>query len=114
MKVLVFGSSGGVGSEVVRQALDMGHNVTAVARRPEAVTLKHPCLEIVQGDVLAAESLQSQFAGQDAVVSALGVHDRAPTTLYSQGASNIIAGMLIYRAEPRSPAPTQSITSSAT
>ena len=36
MNVIVFGSNGGIGHNVVEQALAAGHTVTAVARRPRA------------------------------------------------------------------------------
>ncbi|MYV67428.1 NAD(P)H-binding protein, partial [Streptomyces sp. SID2131] len=34
MRLTVFGATGGVGREVVRQALAAGHEVTAVVRNP--------------------------------------------------------------------------------
>ncbi|MGW4973647.1 NmrA family NAD(P)-binding protein, partial [Streptomyces albidoflavus] len=38
MRITVFGATGGVGGEVVRQALEAGHEVTAVVRDPAART----------------------------------------------------------------------------
>ncbi len=93
MKLVVFGSTGGIGSKVVEQALAAGHEVTAVARRPSAITLKHEHLEVVQGDVLEPETIRRIMAGKDAVVSALGVHNRAPTTVYSDGVAHIVQAM---------------------
>ena len=37
LKLLVFGGTGGTGKEVVTQALQRGHLVTAVVRTPEKV-----------------------------------------------------------------------------
>ncbi len=56
MKLVVFGSSGGVGSQVVEQAL-ASHEVTAVARHPSAITLRHDHLVVVQDDVLEPETI---------------------------------------------------------
>ena len=42
MKLVIFGSTGGIGSQVVEQALRAGHTVTAVARHPAAITLAPP------------------------------------------------------------------------
>lgn len=39
MKLTVFGATGGVGHEVVRQALAAGHEVTAVVRDPARLTV---------------------------------------------------------------------------
>ncbi len=93
MKIIVFGATGGTGSNIVRQALEAGHDVTAVARNPFAITLKHPQLEIVHGDVLASESLVPIISRHDAVVSALGANLREPTILYSIGITNILNAM---------------------
>jgi putative NADH-flavin reductase len=52
MKLVIFGPTGGTGEQLVQQALDAGHVVTAVARHPEAISLVHPRLDVLQGDVL--------------------------------------------------------------
>lgn len=93
MKIVIFGATGGIGGEAMRQALDAGHLVTAVARRPEAITLKHERLTVMQGDVMQPETLLAPVFGQDAVISAIGIPKDIPTTLYSDGVSNILAAM---------------------
>jgi len=93
MNVIVFGSNGGIGRHVVEQALVAGHTVTAVARRPESVSLQHARLTVRRGDVLDPASLAPLFAGQQAVVSAVGAPSRAPTVVYSDGVGNILQAM---------------------
>ena len=93
MKLVVFGSTGGIGAQVVAQALAGGHVVTAVARHLSAITLRHEHLEVVQGDVLEPGSISGAIAGKDVVISAIGARDRAPTTVYSQGVANMIQAM---------------------
>jgi putative NADH-flavin reductase len=93
MKLIVFGATGGTGRQVVAQALSAGHTVTAVARHPEALALRHDRLMVLRGDVLEPAMLAQPLAGQDAVVSALGVRSRAPTTVFSSGISNIMQAM---------------------
>jgi putative NADH-flavin reductase len=95
MKLVVFGAQGGIGAHVVEQALAAGHEVTAVVRRPAAMTPQHECLKVVKGDVLEPATIRQAIAGKDAVVSALGIRNRAPTTVYSQGAANIIQAMQV-------------------
>ena len=41
LKLLVFGGTGGTGKEVVTQALQRGHLVTAVVRTPEKVEKRY-------------------------------------------------------------------------
>src|SRR5690348_17007631 len=93
MKLLVFGANGGVGRQVVEQSLQAGNTVRAVVRNPTRLSLNHPNLEIVRGDVLNLASIEKYFAGQDAVVSAIGENTLKQTTLYSVGVANIIKGM---------------------
>ena len=90
MKIVVFGSTGGTGREVVRQALEAGHTVTAVARNPSAVKIQAERLRVLQGDVLVPETLPAAVMDQDAVIFAVGVADRSPTKLYSAGVTNVL------------------------
>lgn len=72
MRIAVFGATGTVGRHVVEQALERGHEVTAFTRDAANVTLGHPDLRVVTGDVLDVDAVQRAVAGQDAVVVALG------------------------------------------
>jgi uncharacterized protein YbjT (DUF2867 family) len=92
MRVAVVGAAGGTGKHVVAQALAAGHEVIAVARRPEAIAIRHEKLRVVKGDVLDAPSIAAALAGVDAVVSTFGPADNArPGTLMSEGVASIIA-----------------------
>ncbi len=94
MRLLVIGSTGGTGRELVTQGLERGHEVTAFARRPSKVTIRHPRLTVLQGDVLDYPSVEAAVRGQNAVLSALG-HKRwiLPSTILSAGTRNIIQAM---------------------
>ncbi|KOU87388.1 MULTISPECIES: NAD(P)-dependent oxidoreductase [unclassified Streptomyces] len=74
MRITVFGATGGVGREVVRQALDAGHEVTAVVRDPArlAVPAHERLLVATVTDVTDVETVLPVVSGRDAVVSALG------------------------------------------
>lgn len=72
-KLLVLGATGGTGRQVVSQALDAGHQVTAFVRHPDKMGIQHERLTLTTGDVTAGGSaLSSMVRGQDAVISALG------------------------------------------
>jgi putative NADH-flavin reductase len=94
MHLAVVGATGRTGRQVVLQALSRGHTVTAVARRPEALGLRDDRLTLVAADVLDPGALLDPLAGAGAVVSTLGVGtSRAPTTVYSQGMTNVLHAM---------------------
>ncbi|QEC80361.1 hypothetical protein FSB76_01255 [Mucilaginibacter ginsenosidivorax] len=44
-------ANGGIGRQAVEQALAAGHKVTALVRDPAKLSLVHPNLKIVQGDI---------------------------------------------------------------
>lgn len=51
MKLVVLGATGRTGLEIVKQALGQGHEVTAYVRNPAKLTLSHPKLRVVQGEL---------------------------------------------------------------
>ncbi len=94
MRLVVFGSTGGTGRELVRQALALGHEVTAFARRPEALGIVHERLRVVEGDALRQDSVEGAVEGQEAVLSALGTRNLfKPITLLSRSAELILGAM---------------------
>ena len=94
MKLTVFGANGPTGRLLTRLALDEGHDVVAFTRHPDTFPLEHPRLEVAAGDVHDAAAVASGVDGTDAVVSTLGVpFAKTPITVYSDGITNIIAGM---------------------
>ncbi|MDP9116607.1 MAG: SDR family oxidoreductase [Actinomycetota bacterium] len=94
MKLAVLGSTGRTGKLVVQHALDRGHHVKALGRRAESITIAHPHLAIVQADAHDTEAIDAALTGCDAVVSALGIGaSRKPTTVYSDGARNVLTAM---------------------
>jgi uncharacterized protein YbjT (DUF2867 family) len=93
-RVLIVGATGGTGRELVKQALERGYAVTAFARTPARLTVTHPRLTVIQGDVLDPESVATAMRGQEAVLCALG-HRRYlyPTRIQSDGTRNILEAM---------------------
>lgn len=92
MKLLIFGSTGGTGRQLVEQALEQGHTVTAFARSPAKLDIHHPNLKVVQGDVTDFASVEKAVQGQEAVVSAIGAGEKR-TTLRTDGTRQIIRAM---------------------
>jgi putative NADH-flavin reductase len=94
MKLLIVGGTGGTGKELIEQALEQGHRLTALVRNPDRVKTSHPNLQVVKGDILDFNIVQDVVEGQDAVLSALG-HKKffVRTTILSSGTKNIIGAM---------------------
>lgn len=93
MRIAVIGATGGTGRRIVQRAAADGHQVIALARRPEAYEAP-PGVTVRKADVRDPASLAGALDGADLVISALGPDqgDKA-TTVYSQGTANIVAAM---------------------
>lgn len=71
--VLVMGASRGIGLETVKQALEAGHTVRAMARSASSIPIRHANLETFAGDALDPSAVRRALEGMDAVIQALGV-----------------------------------------
>ncbi|MGW1404709.1 NAD(P)-dependent oxidoreductase [Streptomyces sp. NPDC002403] len=114
MRITVFGATGGVGQEIVRQALAAGHQVTAVVRDPARLPVP---LSDVQVHTVARvddpEALREAVAGRDAVLSALGSRGRKADGVAERLTGAVLAAMeaegvrrlLVVSAAPVGPRP---------
>jgi putative NADH-flavin reductase len=94
MKLTVFGATGGIGSEVVRQGLAAGHEVVAVVRDPARLTVPTgPGLGVVTADVMEPAQIGPAIKEADAVVSALGPRKGGPVTVLTDGIRSILTAM---------------------
>ena len=91
MKLIVFGATGSLGRHVINQALEAGHQVTAVSRRGTWNGAQSANLRQHAADVLDAEAVAAALPGHDAVVCALGAGRQGG--LRAPGTANIVAGM---------------------
>lgn len=92
MNIIVFGASGSVGFEIVKQAIGKGYNVTAFVRNPEKFPLsENQNLKIYKGDVLYLSDVKEALQNQNAVLCALG--DGKIGKIRAEGTKNIIEAM---------------------
>ncbi|MEZ0090376.1 NAD(P)-dependent oxidoreductase [Streptacidiphilus sp. EB129] len=113
MKLTVFGATGGIGGQIVRQALDAGHDVTAVVREPSRFTLERPGLRVATADPTDPEPLVPLVAGRDAVLSGIGARGRKQAGIAAVATGAILQAMaraqvsrlLVVSAAPLAPIP---------
>jgi putative NADH-flavin reductase len=72
MKILILGATGDVGGAALRAAVVRGHQVTAAARRPQALAALSPQVTPLALDLLADPQAAATAAqGHDVIISAL-------------------------------------------
>lgn len=91
MNLLIFGATGSIGRELVRQALEQDHNVTAFTRDVTKIDTKHANLQVVQGDAMEPVSIENAIQNHDVVLCSLGAGRKG--TIRSKGTQNIVHAM---------------------
>jgi putative NADH-flavin reductase len=92
MRLAIFGATGTVGSELLAQALDAGHEVRVLARRPSKLTARAG-LTVIAGDAKDSRAVRQTLDGCDAVLSTLGSTDRHDQGVRGSGTANILRAM---------------------
>ncbi|WP_217549098.1 NAD(P)-dependent oxidoreductase [Streptomyces sp. GbtcB6] len=93
MNLTVFGATGGIGRELVRQALASGHRVTAVVRDPARLTVTGTGLEVVRADLTDPEVIRPALSGRNAVLSGLGPRGRGDAGVAARLTRTVLAAM---------------------
>ncbi|MYW14991.1 NAD(P)H-binding protein [Streptomyces sp. SID2955] len=113
MKLTVFGATGGIGRELVRQALAAGHEVTAVVRDPAGLPVTGERLEVVRSGLTDPRELRAAVRGRHAVLSGLGARSRKDAGVATRLTRTVLGAMeaenvrrlLVVSAGPVGPAP---------
>ena len=92
MRLTIVAATGGIGRQLVEQALAAGHEVTAVARHPQGVPTQ---ARLVAVDLARPDqaALASAVTGADAVLSALGARTAADRGVATRGTEAIALAM---------------------
>jgi uncharacterized protein YbjT (DUF2867 family) len=96
MKLTIFAATGGIGRQLLEQAVDAGHDVTAVVRSPQKLPggLSRQ-VEVVTADLAAPNpaTLRSAVEGAGAVLSGLGPRSNSEAGIATRGTRAITAAM---------------------
>jgi len=92
MKLTIFAATGGIGRQVLAQAIAAGHDVTAVVRNPTKLNGE---VHVVGADLSTPDPavLESAVRGADAVISALGAVSTSDLGVAWQGTRAIVRAM---------------------
>ena len=92
MRLTIFAATGGIGRQVLEQAIAAGHDVTVVVRNPKKVGRE---VRVVRADLSAPDSavLESAVRGADGVISALGAASRSDVGVAWRGTRAIVQAM---------------------
>jgi putative NADH-flavin reductase len=92
MKLTIFAATGGIGHQILEQAVAAGHDVTAVVRNPGNLA---GGVRAIRADLATAdaETLAPAVAGADAVLSGLGPRSTAEYGIVTTGTRAITGAM---------------------
>lgn len=92
MKLTIVAATGGIGRQLLGQAIAAGHDVTAVVRNPSALSTS---VRSVAVDLLHADpaALASAIDGADVMLSGLGARTSADTGVATKGTTAIVGAM---------------------
>src|SRR5690348_11135207 len=93
MRLFILGATGGIGRQLVDQALQRRHHVPAFVRSPQKLGARRDGLTVIEGDVHHADAMSRALAGHDAVLSTLGPSGPARNTITSDSARATVAAM---------------------
>jgi len=94
MKLTIFGATGATGTELVRQALEAGHEVTAVVRDPGRMSVPAQSrLNVITADVMDPAAIIPAVADADAVITAIAPHGLGRSTLRQDSTHSIMQAM---------------------
>jgi uncharacterized protein YbjT (DUF2867 family) len=72
MKLLLLGATGATGQQLVRLALEQGHDVTVLVRSPDKLRSDDPHLRVRVGSVMDPAAAEEAASGQEVVLITLG------------------------------------------
>jgi putative NADH-flavin reductase len=99
MNITMFGASGSVGSECLKQAIEAGHNVTVLIRNKDKFNFEiNNLIKIIEGDALEIDDVNDVIQNNtEAVIFAIGMNKKSPADLCTDATQNILDTMIIKK-----------------
>ena len=92
-RLFILGATGGIGRQLVGQAIERHHEITAFVRSPEKLGITGSGVTVIQGDVQDADAISTALDGHDAVLSTIGPPGFSRNTITSDSARAMVAAM---------------------
>jgi putative NADH-flavin reductase len=84
MVILLFGSTGRVGSSVLNKILGLGHDAMLFVRNKKKILVQNDRIKIIEGDVLDQDAFDKlKDLNFDAIINAIGADPLKPSSLYT-------------------------------
>ena len=94
MKIAILGSTGAVGGECLKQSIAAGHDVSVLVRSPAKFDSSlADKVNVIQGDALNREDVESLISGVDAILFAVGVDKNSPEDLCTDITRHILEAL---------------------
>ena len=94
MKIAIIGASRGIGFQLLKLAVEVGHEVTALLRNPDKLQIADDNLHVIKGDILDPSSVGAVTAGQDGICVCIGIPPSIkPVEVFSKGIENVLASI---------------------
>ncbi|HYY74654.1 MAG TPA: NAD(P)H-binding protein [Solirubrobacterales bacterium] len=93
MRLAILGATGTVGTQLLAQALDAGHQARVLVRTPSKLGASRSGLTVIEGNVKDKAAVKETLIGCDAVLSTLGASGKDEPDTRRTGTANIIAAM---------------------
>ena len=95
------GATGETGKPLLEQILENGHSVTAMVRDKNKISINHPKLTKVTGDIFNPNVLAPMIKDHDVVVSVLGFPKQIdqPMTKFTDSMEAILKAMKISKVQ---------------
>jgi len=98
--IAVIGGTGKAGKYLVNQLVQRGFRLKLLIRNPETFQLKHPLIQVVEGNANNAADIHLLMQNCDAIISTLGLgQPPSETNIFSESTKNVLLAMTNHQIE---------------